>query len=167
MLSCNFSSSLLTLFHANFFVFSCTFSIYFVGFICDDAEKITSEPHGPHVLLTRTCTIQKLKTLRGVPVWYRPNTLRRSSQRNLLFTTLEYQSWGELCLPWFVRVLVFLQQQGLIPFSWSRSLFLIGVFLGVFCRILSIQESLLGVSQNVEGKSFPYTRKRDWQAILD
>ena len=45
----------------------------------DDAKKITSEPHGPHVLLTRTCTIQKLKTLRGVPVWYQPNTLRRSS----------------------------------------------------------------------------------------
>ena len=133
----------------------------------DDAEKITSEPHGPYVLLTRTCTTQKLKTLRGVPVQYRPNTLRQSSQKNLLFTTLEYQSWGELCLPWFVRVLVFLQQQGLIPFSWSRSLFLIGVFLGVFCRILSIQESLLGVSQNVEGKSFPYTRKRDWQAIFD
>ena len=45
----------------------------------DNAEKITSEPHDPQVLLTRTCTIQKLKTLRGVPVWYRPNTLQRSS----------------------------------------------------------------------------------------
>ena len=56
----------------------------------DDAEKITSEPHGPHVLLTRTCTTQKLKTLRGVPMQYQPNTIRRSSQRNLLFTTLEY-----------------------------------------------------------------------------
>ena len=62
----------------------------------DDAEKITSEPHGPFVLLTRTCTTQKLKTLRGVPVWYQPNTLRWSSQRNLLFTTLECQSWGEI-----------------------------------------------------------------------
>ena len=37
-------------------------------FDIDDAEKITSEPHGLHMLLTRTCTIQKLKTLRGVPV---------------------------------------------------------------------------------------------------
>ena len=32
----------------------------------DDAEKITNESHGSHMLLTRTCTIQKLKTLRGV-----------------------------------------------------------------------------------------------------
>ena len=39
----------------------------------------------------------------------------------------------------------FLQQQGLTSFPQSRSLFLIGIPLGVFCGILSIQESLLGL----------------------
>ena len=120
----------------------------------DNAEKITSEPHDPQVLLTRTCTIQKLKTLRGVPVWYRPNTLQRSSQKNLLFTTLEYQNWGEFCVPSFVRVFGFLQQQR-VDLS----------FLGIFCGILSLQESLW-VSPNMESKTFSYIRNRGWQAIL-
>ena len=36
---------------------------------------------------------------------------------------------------------------GVDPFSLEWKFFLIGVFLGVFCRILSIQESLLGFSK--------------------
>ena len=56
-----------------------------------------------------------------------------SSQRT--FTTLEYQSWEKLCVPWFVRVLGFLQQVGLTFVSWHRGLFLVGkIFINV--RIL-------------------------------
>ena len=64
-----------------------------------------------------------------------------------LFLQLQSAREGISCVPWFVRVLGFLQWQGLTSFLWSRSLFLIGVFLGVSCGILSIQKSLLGFSK--------------------
>jgi len=41
-------------------------------------RKITSEPHSPCTLATIP-TQQKEKTLQRTLVWYRPNTLRKSS----------------------------------------------------------------------------------------
>ena len=50
----------------------------------DDAEKFTSEMHDP---CTRSRYLQEKTTqkhLQGAPVWSRPNTLRRLSQKMLL-----------------------------------------------------------------------------------
>ena len=49
--------------------------------ISDDAEKFTSEMHDP---CTRSRYLQERTTqkhLQGAPVWSRPNTLRRLSQK--------------------------------------------------------------------------------------
>ena len=67
--------------------------------------KIISKLHSSHVLQTKPAQQRRKKTLKKVPVWYRLNTLRRLSQR--MFTTLECQIWGKLCVPYFLRVLVF------------------------------------------------------------
>ena len=62
---------------------------------------------------------------------------------------------GKLCVPWLVRVLGFYSSRVLTSPYWIRSIFLLGVSLGVFYVILSLQESLW-VLPNVESKLFPY-----------
>ena len=57
----------------------------------------------------------------------------------------------------------FLQQQGSPPFPWSKSLFLIGVLLGVFCGILSIQESLDFVRR---GEQVVYLHTQTWRSRI-
>ena len=53
--------------------------------VFDDAEMPTSEMHDPY---TRKTVASKIKqhrnTFKGAPVWSRPNTLRRLSQKTLL-----------------------------------------------------------------------------------
>ena len=76
---------------------------------------------------------EKRKTLQRVPVWYQPNTLRRSSQR--MFSVLECQSLGKLCVPYFLRVLGFYSDVESNSISWARRCFLMGKIL-INVRIL-------------------------------
>ena len=77
-------------------------------------------------------------------MWCRPNTLQRSSQN--VFTTLECQSWGELCVPVFQGLWVFIVAQNRISLTCATSLFPIGkIFINVrifqnppYARILLI-----------------------------
>ena len=131
-------------------------------FIGDDAEKSPVS----HTVLTRsksnsTCTTKRndlAESTGVVPAKYPPKV------KSELFSQLQSAREGELCVPWFVRALGFLQQQRLTPFPWSRSLFLIEVSLGVFYGILSIQESLLGFTKR--GGQVIYLYTQTWLASI-
>ena len=66
------------------FVDDLVLNFWNIGRDSDDAEKFTSEMHDP---CTRSRYLQERTTqkhLQGAPVWSRPNTLRRLSQKMLL-----------------------------------------------------------------------------------
>ena len=82
--------------------------------------KIVSKPY------SLTCSKQNLrnkdeeKTLQRAPVWCRPKILRRLSQR--IFTTLECQNLGQLCVPCFLRLRVFIVVQNRLLFLGQKDL---------------------------------------------
>ena len=98
-------------------------------------------PPMSRTLLTRsqmTPAQRKGMTQQRAPVWYRPNTLRRSSQNQSHYSRVLERV--KLRVPWITRVLRFLQQQGSFPFSLGVEVFsLQESFLGVFLGILSLQ----------------------------
>ena len=57
--------------------------------------KIVSKPHSLMHSRQNLHNKEEEKTLQRAPVWYQPKTLRK-----LTFTTLEYQNWSKLCVPW-------------------------------------------------------------------
>ena len=77
--------------------------IFQIGIRCDDAKKIISEPHGSRTL-ERTPTQQKEKTSRehrcGADQIPFEGQVRISHNSKVL-------EWGQLCIPWFVRILEF------------------------------------------------------------
>ena len=107
---------------------------------------------------------ERKESLRSAPVWYRPNTLRRSSQNYSHYSRVLERV--KSCVPFLVWVLGFYSSRA-GPF-----------FLGV--EVFSLYESLFGhilrdpfhigvvfrFTQNVENKSFIYSFKRGYQEIF-
>ena len=64
-------------------------------------------------------------------MWYQPKTLRRLSQRT--FHNSRVPELGELCVPWFLRILWFYSSIGLKLVPWLRRCFLVGGILFNLC----------------------------------
>ena len=62
---------------------------------------------------------------------------------------------GKLCVPWLVRVLGFYNSRVLTSPCWIRSLFLLGVSLGIFYEILYIHDTWM--ASNPLSRSLVYT----------
>ena len=63
----------------------------------DDAVKFTSEMHNPCALPVTYKREENKNTLQKAPVWSRPNTLRRLSQK--YFHNSRVLERGQLCVP--------------------------------------------------------------------
>ena len=100
----------------------------------DDAEKSTVS-HTASRAQNNTCKTKREDLTESTGVVPAKYSLKVKSE---LLTTLECQSWGELCVPSFMRVLGFYNGKGLTSLPWLRSLFLIRVSMNVFCGILSL-----------------------------
>ena len=61
--------------------------------------KIVSKSHGPHVLRTTPAQHKKKKKKTSREYWCGIGQIPFEGQVRELFTTLEYQSWGQLCVP--------------------------------------------------------------------
>ena len=80
----------------------------------DDAEKFTSEMHNP---CARSCCLQERTTqkhLQKAPVWSRPNTLRRLSQK--CFYNSRVLERSQLRVPFYEDVGAFYSSEVLPPF---------------------------------------------------
>ena len=122
----------------------------------DDAKKLTVS----HMVLT--CSKQYLHNIKRedltestyvVPAKYPPKVKLE------LFITLECQSWGKLCVPWLVRVLVLLQQQMIDLFSLVQKYF---PYRSIYEHILWFP-FLVGVFLNMGHKIFSCIRMRGGQ----
>ena len=111
--------------------------------------KLVNKSHSSHVFET---TLVKQKQRRPCRE-YRCGTCQIlfEGQVRELFTTLECQSWGKLCILWFVKVLGFYNSIGLTSVPWHRGPFLVGK---VFINTCILREA----------KMFTYILMRGGQA---
>ena len=101
----------------------------------DDAEKINSKLHGPHVFKQHLRSTKKENLIESIGV---VSAKCPPKVKLELFTTLECQNWGELYVPWLRGYWGFYSSRELISFPWFRSLFLIRILMNVFYRTLSL-----------------------------